>query len=80
MRTTFEIGTAKPTTSLPLEAAVVIPTTSPCASYVAPPESPPTTSELIFVRPVSRSPEAVPSLCVVIDWLSASTLPLAALK
>ena len=80
MRTTFEIGTAKPTTSPPLEAAVVIPTTSPCASYVAPPESPPTTSELISRRPVSRSPFAVPSSWVVIDFSSASTLPLAALR
>ena len=78
---TLAIGTAYPTTSLlPLDAAVVMPTTSPSASYVAPPESPEITSLLILISPVSLSPVAVPSLCVVIDWSSAITLPAAALR
>ena len=38
MSMTVEIGMAYPTRSgVPLEAAVVIPTTSPSSSYVAPP-------------------------------------------
>jgi hypothetical protein len=37
MLSTFAIGMAYPTTSPPLEAAVVIPTTSPSESYVVPP-------------------------------------------
>ena len=53
MLTTLAIGTAYPTTSLsPDEAAVVMPTTSPWSSYVAPPESPGITSLLISIRPL----------------------------
>ena len=52
MLITLAIGTAYPTTSLsPVEAAVVMPTTSPSSSYVAPPESPEITSLLISIRP-----------------------------
>ena len=80
MVSTLEIGMAYPTTSPPLEAAVVMPTTSPSASYVAPPLKPPTTSLLISIRPVRLSPAALPSLCVVIDWSVAITWPVAALR
>ena len=57
-----------------------MPTTSPWASYVAPPESPEITSLLISISPVSVSPSALPSLCVVICWSVAITSPVAALR
>ena len=57
MLTTCAIGIAYPTTSLvPDVAAVVMPTTSPSSSYVAPPESPDITSLLTLIRPRSFSP------------------------
>ena len=77
---TFAIGIAYPVTSPPLDAAVVIPSTSPCASYVAPPESPEITSLLISISPVSVCPSALPSLCVVICSSRAITSPVAALR
>ena len=81
IRVTFAIGIANPTTSLlPVEAAVVMPTTSPSSSYVAPPESPEMTSLLILISPRSFSPACPSSLLVVMFCPVASTSPAAAEK